>query len=532
MNNVKCKCVGSVFRLMAIFIAFKDLETLKSLKDRFPQSPTMYVCNKVDTTREAQEFDNSEDEEDGNDDDENGNGRHTVSKGEKVFNQLKRRGLVSDDSWETCPLFHAISAKEVREERLERRPSKATERFNTFESNLQHLFKTVVKTHTRRVVQKLLVLQETFVNAVHVQRTLITEKANVLPEIIKKGNEIEMKMFESLSELTFSSEEAKRMIVEKIKCLKEEFLHEAEVYKVPNQRRLKRSAQTMLKSDLSSLPRNDTVSLRNFDFVLERFLSDMRGSILEKMCNSLTICVELAMKDLVNDITKAVIDFNEDLTDPIVSRILEESYDIQFLAVKAGTDEMLQIVLNGLLDSIKEAVCVVLRREISGPLSGKRLSTYSKKDVDNKENRRSIVNSLLKTIDETHVAQSVHEACFSRLQKMHELFEVAMASLESLQTDFAKCQIASRLEEFDVNFTPQIRTLAVEGMALQNMQNRGPVGLGAWIANTRHGVIYDCVSERWCKVSPRKQCAVKVLKKGDLGEEIWNQTAVDLVNTM
>ena len=491
----------------------------------------MYVCNKVDTTREAQEFDNSEDEDDDGDD-ENGNGRYTVSKGEKVFNQLKGRGFVSDDSWETCPLFHAISAKEVREERVGRRPSIATERFNTFESNLHHLFKTVVKTHTRRVVQKLLVLQETFVNAVQVQRTLITEKAYVLPEIIRKGNEIEMKMFKSLSELTFSSEEAKRTIVENIKCLKEDFLHEAEVYKVPNQRRLKRGAQTMLKSDLSALPRNDSVSLRDFDFVLERFVSDMKGSILEKMCNSLTICVESAMKDLVNDITKAVIDFNEGLADPIVSRILEDSYDIQFLAAKAGTDEMLQIVLNGLLDSIKEAVSVVLRREISGPLSGKRLSTYSRRDVDSKESRRSIVHSLLMTINEKQVAESVHEACFSRLQKMHELFGVAMTSLESLQTDFANCQIASRLEEFDVNFTPQIRTLAVEGMALQNMQNRGPVELGAWIANTRHGVIYDCISERWCKVSPRRQCAVKVLKKGDLGEEIWNQTAVDLVNMM
>ena len=504
------------------------------MKDRFPQSPIMYVCNKVDTTNEAREFDNSEDEEDDDDDDdENRNGRQIVSKGEKVFNQLKERGLVSDDSWETCPEYHAISAKEVREERQgKRRLGEATERFKGFESSLQHLFGTVVKTHTRRVLQKLLVLQETFVNVVQVQRTLVTERAGILPEIIKKGNETEMEMFKSLSKITLSSEEAKRSIVENIQHLKEEFLHVAEDYKVPRLRHLRRRAQTMLKSDLSSLPREDAKSLLNFDIVLERFLSDMKGIILERTCKSLTICVESAMKDLVNDITKAVIDFNEDLGDPIVSRILEESYDIQFLAVKARTDEMVEIVLNGLLDSIKEAASVVLRQEISKPLSAKQFPNYSKKDVYKKETRRTIVYSLLETINDEHVAESIHKACYLRLQKMHELFEVAMASLESLQTDFANCQIASRLEDFRVHFTPQIRTLAIEGMALQNMQNRGPVELGASIAKTRHGVIYDCKSERWRRVSPNGECAVKVLKRGDLGEAIWNQTAVDLVDMM
>ena len=491
----------------------------------------MYVCNKVDTTNEAREFDNDEDDEDG-DGDGNGNKIQAVSKGERVFNQLKEKEFVTGDSWEQCRVFHAISAKGVRDERRRKRPSEATTRFNKFESSLQHLLGTVMKKHSRRVVQKLLVLQESFVNVVQVQRSLITQRACILPQIIKKGNEIEMKIFESLSALTFASRESKNTIVENIQCLKLEFIREAELYKTVNQRNLERDAQTMLKTDLSALPMDDRESLLNFDIVLERFLSDMKSIILERTCNSLDICVESAMKDLVTDITKAVIDFNEDLADPIVSRILEESYDIQFLAVKAETDELLQIVLNGLLDSIKEAVSVALRREISGPLSAKQFSAYSKKDVHSKGTRRSMVQSLLETIDEECVAESVDEACSSRLRKMHELFGDAMTSLESLQTDFSECQIASQLEQFRVNFTPQIRTLAVEGMALQNMQNRGPVALGARIAQTHHGVIYDCISERWCMVSPSGQCAVKVLKKGDLSEDCWNQTAVDLVNMM
>ena len=513
-----------------VLIVFKDVETLTYLKNRFPQSPTMYVCNKVDTTQGAQEFDKREDDEDGSDDD--GNESREVSKEEKVFNQLKEKEFVSGDSWQKCRVFHAISAKEVKKERVGKRPSEATRRFKRFESSLQHLLGTVMKTHSRRVVQKLLVLQESFVNVVQVQRTMITQRAFVLPQIIKKGNEVEMKIYESLSALTFASRESKSTIVESIQSLKQEFTHEAELYEAVNERTLEHDAQTMLVTELSALSMSDLGPLLNVDFVLERFLSDMKSSILERTCNCLGICVESVMKDLVNGITKAVIDFNEDLANPTVTRILEESYDIQFPAVKAKTDELLQIVLNGLLDSIKEAVNVALRQEISGPLSAKQFSTYSKKDVQNKAARQSMVQSLLETINEEHVAESVHEACSCRLRKMHELFGAAMTSLESLQTDFANCQVESRLEEFRVHFTPQIRTLAVEGMALKNMQNRGPVELGVRIAETHHGVIYDCISERWCRASPSGQCAVKVLKKVDFSIDCWNQTAVDLVNMM
>ena len=376
-----------------------------------------------------------------------------------------------------------------------------------------------MKTQSRQVVQKLLVLQESFVNIVQVQRTLITEQASVLPQIVNKGNEIEMKMFKSLSLLTFDSEESKGKIVENILDLKQEFLHEAEAYKAVNLRHLRNDAQTMLKTDLSALTAELTTLLTDsgFDIVFQRFLSDMKGSILEKMCNSLGICVESAMKELVSDLTKAIIDFNEELANPIVSRILEDSYDIQFLAAKAEADELIQIVLNGLLDSIKEAVNIALRREISGPLSSKAMASYTKTDVNNKATRRSIVLSLLETIDEKRVAEAVYEACCQRLQNMHELFCTAMSSLSSLQTDFANCLMASKLEKFRVRFTPQIRTLAVEGMALQNMQHLGPVKLGSRIAATRHGVIFDCISERWCRVSPSGQCVVKVLEKTKLG---------------
>ncbi|XP_068734340.1 dual serine/threonine and tyrosine protein kinase-like [Montipora capricornis] len=509
-----------------------DKQTLRFLKDKNPQSCIIYVCNKVDITEEARSHDyEDDDDDDDDDDDEEDDDDDSKSKEEKVFDQLTEEGLVSGDCWKSCPLFHAISAKLVRAERRNGNLTEATERFRRFESHLKLHLGDIVKTQTRKVVQKLMVLQESFVNVVQVQKTLVTKQAGTLPDILRKGYEIEAKMCGALSLLTFHSDQSKNKIAENVKRLKEEFMRDADEYKPARLRDLRREAQAMMKNDLAPLV-NELPLPKNNDLLLERFLLDMKGSILEKTCNSLAICVEEAMRELVKELTMAVIDFNEDLAHPIISRILEESYDIQFLAVKAETDELLKVVLNGLLDSIKEAASIALRKEISEPLSTMHSPGVSKKDVRDKATRRSIVQALLGTIDENRVAEAVHQACFCRLRAMHDLFDAAMNSFQTLQTSFANCRIASQLERFRVDFTPRIRTLAVEGKALHDMQNRGPAELGPRIAKTRLGDIYDCVSEKWCRASPNGQCVVKVLEKRRLSEDIWNQTAVDLVNMM
>ena len=497
------------------------------MKNKFPQCLIIFVCNKVDITEEAQDSDEDSDDSEDSDDEES-----RLDKGEVVFRQLKESNFLTENSSKTCSLYHAISAKAVRNERKSSPKSQATERFNRFASCLQHHLGKVMKTQTRQVVQKLLVLQESFVNIVQVQRTVITEKASLLPQVVKKGNDIETKIFKSLSRLTFASDAAKERLVDSIGLLKAECVKDAEVYKPVNLQHLRNDAQKMVKTDLPDLSPELNTLLSTNDIGFQRFLSDMRGGILEKMCNSLGRFVEATMNEMVSDLTEAIIAFNEELAHPMVSRILEESYDIQFLAVKAEADELIQTVLNGLLDSFKEAASIALRREISEPLSAIDTSSYTNEDVNKKETRKVIVSSFLETIDEERVAKAVHEACCNRLTKMHELFSTAVSSLSSLQRNFAHCPVASRLELFRVRYTPEIRTLAVEGMALQNMHHRGPVELGSMIAKTRKGVIYDCISERWCKVSPSGQCAVKVLEKRSLGEAIWKQTAVDLVNMM
>ena len=216
------------------------------MKDKFPLSHILFICNKVDTTKEAKKYDGRAvsriDSHDGNDDgggssgcycdvddDDNGDededkeenreeqeheGDGTViNKGKAVFNQLRDKFALGE-TWETCPLYYSMSAKEVRKERLAKRKAESTKRFRRFQTSLQDHLGKVIKTQTRRVVQKLLVLQESFASVIQVQRTSITQKASVMPQILQKATNVQSKMLKSLSAITLESQESKTMILE------------------------------------------------------------------------------------------------------------------------------------------------------------------------------------------------------------------------------------------------------------------------------------------------------------------------------
>ena len=529
------------------------------MKDKFPLSHILFICNKVDTTNEAKKYDcraaariDSHDDNDdgsgssgyycGGDDDDNDHEDEekeenreeqeheeeaaVINKGEAVFNQLKDKFALGE-TWETCPFYYAMSAKEVRQERLEQEPAESTRRFQRFQASLQDHLGKVIKTQTRRVVQKLLVLQESFANVVQVQRTSITQKVSVMQQILEKATKVQNKMVTSLSTITLESQKSKTVILKEMELLKGKISQEAEVYKVDKPKTLQREFQTMVKDELPS-HMNDLL-----DVAFAKFVGDIKSSILEKTCQTLENAVQVLMKDCVADLTIAVIELYKDLSNPIVSRILEEIYDFQFLAAKAETDQLLQHVMNALLDSISEVARIAFRTEISEPLSKclcpEDLSIYNV-DVRQKTTRRSICDALLATIDFNHVVDSVREACTSHLLKMHEQFMAALSLFMSLQEAFANSDLSWQLEVFRLHLTPQIRKLTVEGMALNFSQIFGTVTFGLSIAQARHGAIYECTSRRWCRASPSGQFVVKAVYKEVVGERAWNQTAVDLVN--
>ena len=515
----------------------------------------------MDTTKAAKKYDrrsvshkDSHDEEDDDDEDNEDNGEEqekekpkddsreesqevnkVINKGQAVFNQLKDK-FALDETWETCPFYYAMSAREVRHERLTEQEAEATRRFRRFQTSLQDHLGKVIRIQTRRVVQKLLVLLESFANVVQVQRTSITQKVSVIPQILQKAAKVQEKMVESLSTITLESQESKRAISEDLELIKMKTLHEAEVYKVKNPKNLQREFQTMVKDELPSY--SNLLLNASFDVAFAKFVGDMKGSILEKTCQTLDKAVQVFMKDYINDLTIAMSDFNKAFSTPIVSRILEEIYDVQFLAAKAETDQLLQLVMNALLDSMSEVARIALRTEISEPLSKclcpEDLQSYTniKIDVCNETTRLNICHTLLATLDFNRVVDSVREACISHLLKLHEKFMAALSIFVSLQDAFANSDMSLQLEMLRLHFTPQIRKLTIEGMALNFLQIFGPVTLGLPIAQSRHGVIYECKSRRWYRASSSAQCVVKVLDKRDVEESVWNQTAVDLVTAM
>ncbi|PFX34056.1 Dual serine/threonine and tyrosine protein kinase, partial [Stylophora pistillata] len=517
-----------------------DVTTLTFLKDKSPQSSIMFVCNKVDieVTGPVHDDDDDEDEEEDNESDGSSESDEINDKKDKeevVFDQLKDSNFLTGESSKTCDLFHAISAKDIRTERKDKvSGGEATRRFQRFQGKLQTLLADIMKGQTKRVVQALLVLQESFVNVVQVQRSQITQQASIIPEITRQACQIESKMFDSLKSFTSSdSEGTKQRIQEHLKELKETFSQDAVTYKVPNQRTIRERAQTMIKTDLKVAFSPEQLSRMNKeDFILERFLGDMKANILEKLCNSLVRFVQSLMEEVVSDLIEDIIGLNDNLTHPMVSKILEESYGGQFVKAKTETRELIEDILNNLLDSIKEAARVALRREISVPLSSKEVRTYSKRDVTDKTRRQSVVESLLATIDDKRVAEAVFDACFDCLQRMRNRFLSSMDFLQHLQTAFSNSQATVQLEDLRLRFTPEIRMLAVEGMALKYVQNYGPVKCGSPIAQTRHGQLFDCASVTWCRCSPRGQCVVKEIERKTVGESVWKQNAVDLVNMM
>ena len=69
---------------------YKDEESLTFLKDKSPQSAIMFVCNKVDITREARQFDNDEEEDEEEDDGNSSESNQTRNAEDKTVDKGKK----------------------------------------------------------------------------------------------------------------------------------------------------------------------------------------------------------------------------------------------------------------------------------------------------------------------------------------------------------------------------------------------------------------------------------------------------------
>ena len=123
----------------------------------------MFVCNKVDTSAGAEQFDTRSSDELDSDEDET---TTKFSKEKTVFSQLQEHGLIAEtDTYNNCSCFYGISAQNVREDRRKKRSSKATEAFSKFEGGLLAALDETVKLQSKQAVGKLILLQMNVVHA-------------------------------------------------------------------------------------------------------------------------------------------------------------------------------------------------------------------------------------------------------------------------------------------------------------------------------------------------------------------------------
>ena len=496
----------------------------------------MFVCNKVDTTSEAANYDKDSDEEDNEE-------AHTKpSKQSVVFDQLKDAKLIPPEaSIESHPFFHGVSAREAHKARKEGENNQAVAMFERFEQCLEEKLEVAIKRETKRAVDKLLMLQESFIAAVgaaHTRQQMDSESVRFgfVPGFFQDILNAEVAIKNTLDTLAANQKGLELVIERKLRSLEQNFQRKAEEYKIED--------ETTIREDLEASALNLgsvevafevlRLSMSNVSLPFFRFVEDMKELILDETFNALKDSLVKTMNDPISQAAEELMRLSEKLQHPAIAQIFQRSYDIEFEESQADQrSHLLLVVLDGLLDHIDKIVTIAFRREISGPLSETfshwEVPSHIKPDVRDKESRRKVVTFLLANLIPCHVAETVTNECKDALEQMHETFQIAILNLEGLIEVLSSKGTSSQLDDLHKVYTPRVRGLAVEGFALQFLMDKGPVLLGDRVPHKGPSQFYECLSPSWCYQG--EPSVVKVVKEPDVGEEAWKRTSVDLNNT-
>ena len=497
----------------------------------------MFVCNKVDTPSEEDEYNKDSDEgaESVNEEDKSEVDSAKSSKELDVFNQLKSENLVSADAIESHPFFHGISAREMRWARQNKKRNEAVVKFERFEQCLQETLEVAIKRETKRAVNKLLMLQGSFVAAVHQVRARhqsdseVSRAGTLVPDVFEDVKQTEAAILNTLATFGANQRGIELAIERKLQSLEDKFVRKAECYKIGKETTIRKDIETstVLRGS-ADVPLEALLSV-NLPFL--RFVEDMKEEILDETFNALKDTLVKAMNDSISNVAEELIRLSGELQHPAIVQIFQRSYDIELSQDQSS--QLLLVVLDGLLDSIDEIVTIAFRREISGPLS----ETFSlwevprdiKADLRDKESRRKVVRLLLSNLNASHVAETVTGECRKSLEEMHSKFCRAILNLRGLIEVLSSDSVSPQLNDLQNVYTPRVRGLAVEGLALQFLMDKGPVVLGDCVPCASPSQFYECVSPNWCYQG--EPTVVKVVKKRDVVEEVWKRTSVDLINT-
>lgn len=491
----------------------------------------MFVCSKVDCNKRAHEYD--KDDEKGEEDEKGEDELYELAqeKKEKLFEQLTRAHFLLSTSMQDCPLFHGVSAKNVKSARRSNLQNKETDAFNRFQHCILQRLEDALRRDSKRVLSELLSAQEMILNSVVNTRKSLSMTANLLPEICDQALKTELSIFQANLKLGIKSDEVKSTIRHDLEELASAILDEGESYIIPERNTIQKEFQTIQQS--IGVDPELLQEIRIEELLLMEFLSNLKGAILDRTFNVLKYSIQGVIREALSQAVGELIKLTQcDLiTHPFIGHLVQRIFGVSTEAEQDGNGFIkLHVVLDGLLETVDSAVNSALRQEISGPLSNFDVTTVGRNPRPRDPLwRRKVVQTLLSKLDYNHVAESVITACDESLLKLHQLFRNTVESYRVLNSVLEKSRLSSIIQILRSDYVPHVAELAVRGHGLQYVIERGPPKLGDQVRSTAHSQLYSCYSPAWC--GGRESCLVKVITKSAVGTDVWNQTMIDCMHS-
>ena len=491
----------------------------------------MFVCNKVDTSAGAEQFDTRSSDELDSDE---GETTTKFSKEKTVFSQLQNHGLIAEtDTYNNCSCFYGISAQNVREDRRKKRSSKATEAFSKFEGGLLTALDETVKLQSKQAVGKLIQLQMNIVHAMGRTRCELRKVPFGSPLEFDTAKSIGKSLHETLISAIASERKIGMLINGKFLDFEAKFKLVAEQYQFHPRGRssaLELEARTYYLLLVKEHQSKDqlTFTPRKEDAPFLHFLVVMKGLILDWTFN--------VLKRVVQEFLKRTTDHVEIHSRRVVNPVLRFAFEVAYGSLsplktqrtvsKTGVDliSLLKIVMSNVLRKI------LTKLLIDGLLHALE-STSSSDDFNltDKQSRRKIVELIFSKFNRDVITESLCTACTKCLNAVHDAFFKVIDDLSRVN-ELVSTSTSQQLQEMATVYVPIVRNLVIRGLALQFLLSKGPLMLGPLLKPTKHCKIHECFG--WVDEGYKRACVVKVIEEENVDAEVWVQTSVDLFNVM
>ena len=490
----------------------------------------MFVCNKVDTSAGAQTFDARSCDELDSDEEET---VREVDKQKIVFAQLQHHGLIAkSESCDSCSSFYGISARNVREDRLKKTCSRATELFSKFEDGLLSLLEETVKSQAKQVVNKLIFLQMSLVHAMGRTRQVLPRMLGS-PLEFDTAKSVEKSLYVALAS-TIGSDENIGMVVNcNLLNLEEKFMREAVHFHTteqlsPAHELEARMNYLLLLKENSKYHHMLTWNKEDAPFL--RYLIILKGLVLDRTFNDL----KRGFGGFVDRAKEVVEVHSRNIINPLLRHVFSVAYgsglpktDTSSLPNKPSLElpELLAPVVSKALRKVLSEII------IEGLLHAMEWKSLNPNDFNmaDMQSRRKILELIISKFSSQRITHAICVACKGLLDTVHKSFLEIMDDLVGLN-ELVSNNWSRQLEEMAALYIPSMRHLAVQGFALQFLLNKGALTLGPEFKSTKHGTIHGCTG--WPGEVFVGEFVVKVIKEEKVEPDVWAQTAVDLINSV